>query len=242
VKLQASSYGGQGGTDSAAPGGCVELARRIHSGDARAEAELVERFSRGLRLMLRHLARGAALADDLQQETLSLVIQKLRRGEVRDPERLAGFIRSTARNLFIADRRKQARYVALDGGEEEGEGAAARLPDGGPAAIDRLLADEEARLVRRLLGELRFERDRQVLLRFYLSDDAKEDICGDLGIEPERFNQILHRARERLAELWERAEKKRRLFTSLPQARGARSTRGTREKPGRMGGDGSPDR
>jgi RNA polymerase sigma-70 factor (ECF subfamily) len=188
------------------------LVRRVQAGDPAAESELVARFSRGLLLMLRRLVQNPALADDLHQETLALVLGKIRRGEVREPERLAGFIRSTARNLFIADRRKEARYQTLDSGEEEGRRPAPGLADRGPAPLERVLAEEEARQVRRLLAELRFDRDRQLLLRFYLSDDSKEVLCADLEIEPERFHQVLFRARERLRELWERAEKRQRFF------------------------------
>jgi RNA polymerase sigma-70 factor (ECF subfamily) len=226
------------------------LAARIQAGDRAAEAELVERFSRGLRLMLRRLAQNAALADDLFQETLALVLEKLRRGEVREPERLAGFIRSTARNLFIADRRKEARYTPLEapgeraGGESGGGvgGPSGDLPvrgavggagavgitasgggagettaggGGAPAALAAAMAKQEAEQVRRLLGEMRYERDRQVLIRFYLLDDDRESVCAHLGIEPERFNQVLHRARERLRELWERAEKRQRFFSAV---------------------------
>jgi RNA polymerase sigma-70 factor, ECF subfamily len=202
------------------------LVRRIQEGDPAAESELVARFSRGLLLMLRRLVRNPALADDLHQETFALVLGKVRRGEVREPERLAGFIRGTARNLFIADRRKEGRYNSLDGGGEEGEGAPRlELADRGPAPLDRFLAEEEARQVRRLLDELRFDRDRQLLFRFYLSDDDKEEICADLGVEPERFNQVLFRARERLRELWERAEKRQRFFA------------GAQRIVGRIGGD-----
>jgi RNA polymerase sigma-70 factor (ECF subfamily) len=193
----------------------VRLVERVRAGEQAAEAELVERFSRGLLLMLRRLTQNPALADDLHQETLVLVIEKIRRGEVRDPGRLAGFIRSVARNLFIADRRKEARYLALD---EEGKppaAAAASLPDHGPPPLERALAEEETRQVQSLLGELRNERDRQLLIRFYLTDDRKEQICHDLDIEPERFNQLLHRARERLRDLWERSEKRRRFFSGV---------------------------
>ena len=212
------------------PEDAARLVARIQGGDPAAEGELVARFSRGLLLMLRRLAQNPALADDLHQETLALVLQKIRHGEVREPEKLAGFIRSTARNLFIADRRKEARYRALDDGEEEGPGLAAVLPDRGPAPIDTVLAGEEARQVQRLLGELRFDRDRQLLFRFYLSDDSKEAICADLEIEPERFNLTLFRARERLRELWERAEKRQRFFA------------GAQKIVGRIGGDPAPGR
>jgi RNA polymerase sigma-70 factor (ECF subfamily) len=192
----------------------ADLVRRIQAGEAEAESALVARFSHGLLLMLRRLAQNPALADDVHQETFALVLAKIRGGEVREPERIAGFIRGTARNVFIADRRKEARYRALDDGREEGEGARpeSSFADRTPAALDRVLAQEEARQVRRLLDELRYDRDRQILLRFYLSDDGKEEICADLEIEPERFHQVLFRARERLRELWEHAEKRQRFF------------------------------
>ena len=209
-----------------APGDVADLVRRIQAGEAAAESELVARFSRGLLLMLRRLVQNPALADDLHQETLALVIQKIRRGEVREPEKLTGFLRSTARNLFIADRRKEARYQALDEGEAEGPRP---LADQAPAALERVLAEEEARQVQKLLSELRFERDRQLLLRFYLSDDSKEKLCADLEIEPERFNKVLFHARERLRELWERAEKRQRFFS------------GAQKIVGRIGGDPARD-
>lgn len=210
----------------------ARLVARIQAGDRTAEAELVARFSHGLLLMLRRLAQNPALADDLHQETLALVLEKIRRAEVREPERLAGFIRSTARNLFIADRRKEARYRSLDDGREDEEGAPREtvFVDRGPAPLDRALAGEEARQVQRLLDELRYDRDRQVLLRFYLSDHSKEEICADLEIEPGHFNQVLFRARERLRELWERAEKRQRFFA------------GAQRIVGRIGGDPAPRR
>ncbi|HEX4966649.1 MAG TPA: sigma-70 family RNA polymerase sigma factor [Thermoanaerobaculia bacterium] len=219
---------GTGGTEDDP----ARLVARIQAGDRAAEAELVARFSHGLLLMLRRLVQNPALADDLHQETLALVLEKIRRAEVREPEKLAAFIRSTARNLFIADRRKEARYRALDDGREEDEGARPEnaIADRGPAPLDRVLADEEARQVRRLLAELRFDRDRQLLLRFYLSDDGKEEICGDLEIEPERFHQVLFRARERLRELWDRAEKRQRFFA------------GAQRIVGRIGGDPARDK
>ncbi len=198
-----------------AAGDLGSLVARIRGGERAAEGELVARFSRGLLLMLRRLAGDPAQADDLHQETLALVIAKIRGGELREPERLAGFIRSVARNLFIADRRKAARFTPLDPGGGDEEPLGGRLADSGPAPLDRAVAAEEARQVQQMLAELRFDRDRQMLVRFYLSEASKEEICADLDIEPERFNQLLHRARERLRDLWERAEKRRRFASGV---------------------------
>jgi len=190
----------------------ADLARRIQAGDRRAEVELVERFGPGLALMLRRLARNPALAEDLRQETLRVVLEKARAGEIREPEKLAAYVRGTARNLLLAEGRRGAR-VRLDGD-------AATLADARAAAdeapqLRRILRHEEADLVRRLLGELRYERDREILVRFYLSEWTKQEICRDLGVEPEGFKKVLFRARERLRELWERSEKRQRFAETM---------------------------
>jgi RNA polymerase sigma-70 factor, ECF subfamily len=200
-----------GGSDADQASAAADLVRRIRAGDRRAEGELVERFSRGLSLMLRRLTADPALAEDVHQETFRLVVEKARGGEIHHPERFAGFLRSTARNLLIADRRKEARYTGLGEGDE----AFDRLRPAEPEPqLQAVMREEEAKLVRTLLAELRFDRDRELLLRFYLSDDGKEAICADLGVDPQRFNRVLFRARQRLRELWERAEKRRRLMTA----------------------------
>jgi DNA-directed RNA polymerase specialized sigma24 family protein len=72
-------------------------------------------------------------------------------------------------------------------------------PDAG--ALTGLLARENAALVRQVLQELGNERDRQILLRFYLAEDDKERIAGDLGLSGLQFNRVLHRARQRYKEL-----------------------------------------
>jgi RNA polymerase sigma-70 factor (ECF subfamily) len=47
-------------------------------------------------------------------------------------------------------------------------------------------------------------RDRDLLVRFYLNDESKEDICASLDLTDEHFNRVLFRARNRFRELLER--------------------------------------
>ena len=68
-----------------------------------------------------------------------------------------------------------------------------------------MLVDEKARLVRRLIGELPTDRDRQVLYRFYIAEDDKAAICQDLELSSLHFNRVLHRARQRYRELYQEA-------------------------------------
>src|ERR1044072_9425956 len=90
------------------PGG--ELSRRIREGDASAESELIRQFEPGLRVLLRRRTGGDhGLLQDLVQETLLVVIRRLRGAGIEDPEKLAAFAAQTARNLAIASHRKAER-------------------------------------------------------------------------------------------------------------------------------------
>jgi RNA polymerase sigma-70 factor (ECF subfamily) len=53
-----------------------------------------------------------------------------------------------------------------------------------------------------VLAELPSERDRQVLFRFYLAEEDKDQICKDLGLSSLHFNRVVFRARERYRDLY----------------------------------------
>ncbi len=191
--------------DPAPPGGGVpgeaevaaDLVRRIAAGDAAAETEMVERYSRGLLFMLRRMSGNPDLADDLHQDAFRIVLERLRGKGLAEPERLVGFLNRTARNLFIADYRKRARRKTDDLDEAEPPA------DPAPSQESRALLDEEAAQVRRLIGELQGDRDRQLLYRFYIVEEAKESICADLELSSLHFNRVLFRARQRFKTLLE---------------------------------------
>lgn len=178
----------------------VDLVSRIRAGDRQAESELVERYSRGVMAIISREAHDRAVAEDLHQETFRVALEKIRQGDVREPERLSGFICGVARNLVIDHFRRAARQESATEIEE-----AAHLPDPGADQLQELLRKEKADLVRQVLMEMPNARDRQVLYRFYIADDEKERICSDLRLTSLHFNRVLHRARERFRELYERA-------------------------------------
>jgi RNA polymerase sigma-70 factor (ECF subfamily) len=177
----------------------VELVHRILSGDPAAEADLVQRFSRALTFLSRRLTRDDAAAEDLYQETFRLVIEKVRGGELREPEKLPGFVSSMARNLFLGSIRRSGRRRKWQGEPEAAETA----PDPAPGQLTKLLAQERAATVRRVLAELRNDRDREILSRYYIADETKETICRDLELTDLHFNRVLFRARQRYKELFE---------------------------------------
>lgn len=193
----------EAGPDPAEAEVAADLVQRIAAGDTSAEGELVQRYSRGLLYLLRRLGASPELADDLHQETFRIVLERLRRRALDDPAGLAGFLRGTARNLVTAERRKAARRRTE--GDEEVLEQAVHPAQGQLSAV---LLDEEAAIVRKLIGELPTGRDQQLLLRFYVAEEDKETICADLGLESLHFNRVLFRARQRFKELLERFEKR----------------------------------
>jgi RNA polymerase sigma-70 factor (ECF subfamily) len=189
-------------SEAATPLPPSDLVSRIVAGDLRAETELVERFGEGLVFLLRRWTRDRATAEDLYQETLRLALEKIRQGEVREPEKLAGYLRSLARNLATHHYRRGSTRENRERELDDDTVAAVHAGDT-MEPLTRLLQAEKAELVRRLIGELASDRDRQVLFRFYIAEEAKERICADLGLTSPEFNVVLFRARQRYRKLFE---------------------------------------
>ncbi len=179
------------------PGG--ELSRRIRDGDASAESALIRQFEPGLRVLLRRRTGGDhGLLQDLVQETLLIVLQRLRGQGIDEPNKLAAFAAQTARNLAIASLRKAERQrTDVDSEATERNADPGGSPDGQTAGIKCALA------VQMLIGELPQERDRLMLKRFYLDDHDRDRICEELHLSQAAFNQALSRARRRFRQILE---------------------------------------
>jgi len=185
------------------------LVRRIEGGDTPAEGDLFRRYSKGLLVMLRQRTGDPDLADDLHQEAFRIVLERIRKAGLQDPSRLGGFLYRTARNLVIADYRKKNRRKdeSLDEVNVPTDPAAGQLR--------QVLLDEEAALVRQVIEELKPERDRELLYRFYLLEEEKDSICTELDLTSLHFNRVLHRAHKRFKDLLERSRKRQNLPKAL---------------------------
>jgi RNA polymerase sigma-70 factor (ECF subfamily) len=107
--------------------------------------------------------------------------------------KLDAYLAQTARNLAVADRRKSARRQTMTGEQSAIDGFAAEGSDPSVA----LQSQTRARAIRVVLEEMQNVRDRLLLVRFYLHDEDKTDICRDLKLSDEHFNRVIFRARER---------------------------------------------
>jgi len=173
------------------------LVARIREGDRAAETEFVRRYERGIQVLVRrHCRRGDAVVSDLAQDVLLRVLERLRAGAIRDEEALPAYVRATIVHTASAEYRGRRKLEPVSAAE--GVPDADDVPEG-------LEAQQRLVLLKSLLAEMPVERDRQVLFRFYLNEEDRDDICTDLGIETTHFHRVVHRARERFRALLERS-------------------------------------
>ncbi len=173
-----------------------DLVRRIRTGDTQAEIELTRRFERGITQILLRQTANLALSQELCQETLIIIIKRLRGQSLDNPDKLAAFIAQTARNLAIAEHRKQRRRRTEPTGEEFVE-----VPDDQRDQERDAQLDSAAAAIRSVLAEMKSARDRSLLVRYYLREEDKDVICKELGMTAPSFNVVLFRARSRFLDL-----------------------------------------
>jgi RNA polymerase sigma-70 factor (ECF subfamily) len=167
----------------------AELARRIAAGsDPAAEAELYRRLAPRVRLYgLRHL-RDPHAAKDLMQQVLLMTIERLRKGQVRDPEKLASYVLGMCRMTVLEIRRGAWRREQLL--EAYGDTESYEAPE--PYALN------EDRLAKCL--EALAERERTVVALTFFADKDGEEVSKDLGITAGNVRVIRHRALGKLRE------------------------------------------
>ena len=167
-----------------------ELARRVSAGgDARAEGELYRRLARRVRLYgLRHL-RDEHAAADLVQQVLLTTLERLRAGEVREPDKIASFVLGMCRMTVLEIRRGARRREALLAAWGE-EAEAYEAPE--PIVLD---ADRLAGCLEALAA-----RERSVVLLTFAADKGADEVGKELGITAGNVRVIRHRAIGKLRE------------------------------------------
>ncbi len=176
------------------PGGAL-LAAAVGTG-AELQNEIYVRYRRPLMqvFLQRRIDRDAA--EDLLQRTFLQAIKKIRTDGLDDPGNLGGYLYRTACKLATAYWRGElARRIDHDGE------LLMNLHDTALSLEEALDHDLRARCVRELMGKLSMQRDREVLERFYLKEEARSAIRESMNLTELQFNQVLWRARQRFAEI-----------------------------------------
>ena len=173
------------------------LISRIAQGDRQAEAEFVRLYERGVRVLVRrHCRPGDPVVDDLVQDVLSGVLERLRAGAIHDPVALPAYVQSAVVYATSAEYRRR-RPTQTD--------AAVELMTDSETPGTQLDASQLAGFLRNVLAGMPVARDREILRRFYLEEEDKDSVCRALAIDPGHFHRVMFRARERFRLLVEQA-------------------------------------
>ena len=183
-------------TGNASPGGSsggVSATPRASGALSKSDIEsLIAKEYVGLRLLIARRTGDVNVAADLLNDAVCTTWEKWQAGQIERPEQIAGYIFKVAMNMLRNRRRTKAERPelranakALDSLEQDAPGA---------EGIEESLAAQ----VRKLLQSMDLQRDRLVLVRFYLNEEDKETICRDMELTPVQFARVLHRAHGRL--------------------------------------------
>jgi RNA polymerase sigma-70 factor (ECF subfamily) len=166
----------------------VDWVAGIAAGDAAAEAAFAAYFAPRVRAMLRARLRQADAVPDLTQDTLVAAILALRRGQLREPDRLPAFVHGVARNIVNNHLRGEHRRSEAPLDDE----TAARLP-----AIDTREDDERRGLVAKGLAAIA-PADREVLQLTLVDGLHPREIAQRLSLSSDTVRQRKTRALKRL--------------------------------------------
>jgi RNA polymerase sigma factor (sigma-70 family) len=140
-------------------------------------------------------SQGPQDAEDRIHDVFLQTVKAVRAGQLREPERLPGFVATIARRVAAqeVERRANTRRRTADIPQMDW------LPDGRPDQETSLAEREELEVVRRVLSGLK-PWERELLTRFYIREESPAQIQAGMGLSPGRYRVDKSRTLKRFAE------------------------------------------
>ena len=172
------------------------LVQRVRAGDPAAMEELYGIFAKGIRyFLLRNL--GPDDLDDKVHDCFVIVTQAIRNGDLREPERLMGYVRTVVKrqiagsiDVAVQQRRNRVEF----------DDSLFSVTDWRDNPENSVMARQRADIARRVLEGVS-RRDREILRRFYVLEQTQEQICEEMGLTYNQFRLLKSRAKARFGEL-----------------------------------------
>ena len=150
------------------------------------------------RILSGSLRRQIGFADfeDRMHDIYLLVVDSIRQGKLREPAALTSYIHGIARLAACSSIGVRARHQRLSGSFRYWiDSKSVRAT---PEA--QLVEKQRLQIMRDLLASLS-DREREVLTRFYLHEQTKEDICREMSLTTTQFRLAKSRAKQRLGRM-----------------------------------------
>jgi len=175
---------------------------RIRAGDTGAMEELYAIFARGIRyFLMRNL--GPDDLDDRVHDCFVVVAEAIRKGDLRDPARLMGYVRTVVKRHVasaiesaVDRRRTRAEY----------DESLFALSDWQESPEQSIMSRERTEIARKVMRAIS-RRDREILSRFYVEEQSQTQICEEMGLSATQFRLLKSRAKKRFGLLGQRVAK-----------------------------------
>ena len=142
------------------------LLNQYLSGDRGAISQLIDRHSNRVRDYIRMMVKDHDLADDILQETLIKAVQVIDDGRYADTGKFLSWMLRIAHNKVIDYFRSQKSAKTVNE-SESGYNVLGTLRFADSSVEDRLISEQIATDVRRLVDYLPEEQREVVMLRYY---------------------------------------------------------------------------
>ena len=167
------------------------LAAGIASGDEELEEQLIKRYRTRVLAILEKLTGDSSRAEDLAHETLIIILNRLRHEGINEPHHLSSYIYRTAKYVYLGWLRRADNRVELRGCLDDFE-----CGDSEPE--NQYIHKERKEYLYQSIVALKINRDRDILLRRYIAEQSKDEICDVHALSTQHFDRVIFRARNRL--------------------------------------------
>jgi RNA polymerase sigma-70 factor (ECF subfamily) len=171
---------------------------RLKAGDPETEAHFSVYFERFLSLKLGSRRLSAGMSDDVRQETLYRVLKTLRQGKgLEDPRRLGAFVNGVCNNVLLEFLHKKSRDTPVSDAFPE-------MKDTAILADESLVTAERKKVVEKILKTLSV-KDQEILRLVFFEEVDREEIARRLGTNSSNVRVLLHRAKARFEEAFQKS-------------------------------------
>jgi RNA polymerase sigma-70 factor (ECF subfamily) len=133
-------------------------------------------------------------ASDLAMNTLMGTARSIRRVEIKDPNRLPAYVRSVAIRCLATAIEASMRSRSRECEVTPNLASTAHTPE------ELAIQDEQTKLVSSVMRSIPC-REREVLTRFYVDGQSKEEICEQLQLTDDQFRNMKSRAKIRVTSM-----------------------------------------
>ncbi len=168
-----------------------EVVENVRNGDPRGLDQLYSVFRMFTGSLRRHI--GYQDFEDRLHDVFLLVVDAIRDGRLREPSALPGYIHGVARISVCSAIGVRSRHRRLNNSLRHWVTSSSerRSPE------EELLYQQRVNLMRQMVAALS-AREREVLTRYYLKEQSREQICRELDLTETQFRLTKSRAKQRL--------------------------------------------